>query len=206
LTAGNHKLELRKDTYKSQILELNINETFNEKVRAVLSRTVRFSALDNLGTNGTDIGASVISIKHNDNEYLRNSRYTPFELDLPAFTYTAIFAKSGYQRASQIVRPDTRALVVKMEQLQSIIELTVMDALTELPIPGVEIFYNSADKPNELSSYLDQTDLKGVSIRQLNSGNYIFTLKKFGYSDLSRPVVIRSAETFKFTFEMFPTN
>lgn len=203
LTAGTHVLELRKGNFIPQKLTLNIDGSFKGKVRTVLSRRVTFSAVDD---NKREIAAVLVSLKTNNREYLRNSRTTPTELALPATTYTAIFAKPGYERAQARIRPGDRAVRVQMKQMKSKLEVAVFDAFTNLPITGAEIFYNFTERPRTLDILLDKTNPEGEGAGELAAGSYIFKVRRVGYNVLSRSVDMQPGETHNLVFRIFPSN
>ncbi len=206
LKAGTHNLELRKNNFIRQKISLDIDKDFNRKVTTVLSRKVRFTAFDELDYSKKDIGANLESLKNGRKEYLRTSRVTPVEIILPAYTYTAMFNKTGYQNSEVRIRPETRIVQVKLERIKAIVQIKVLDALSEQPITDGEIYYNFVDRPEALDIFFDQTNVNGNGFGQLFAGNYNFTVKKLGYNTLNKSINVSPGENETIVFKLYLSN
>lgn len=206
LAAGLHELELRKQNFISRNLALEIDGDFDEAVNIVLSRKVRFSASDKLEHSRKDIGAQIVYLRRGNKSVLRTSRTTPFDLTLPAHSYTAKFQKSGYLNTEIEIEPEVRHVQVEMEPLKAKVEIKVKDAATEEPVSGAEIYYNFIDRPQASDIFFDQTDSVGEGFGELPEGAYNFTVKKLGYGTLTRIVTAMSGESHLLTFKLYLAN
>ncbi|MFQ5648528.1 MAG: protein kinase [bacterium] len=206
LPMGRHKLEMRKDNFISKTLTVVVDEASSERVNVVLSRSVRFSARDSSTRERGDIGATLISIRHNNRDLGRGGKQTPFKIVLPAYSLTAIFSKPGYERKQIRVGGAAHSVVVEMPPLKTMVEISVRDALTEVPIPGADIYYTATEPIRSKETFLDQTDVNGEGIGRLPAGNYVLKVKKAGYNELSRTVIARAGDTTNLVFEIFPSN
>jgi hypothetical protein len=206
LSAGRHELDLRKRSFMSQRVTVQIDRNFSGKVSAVLSRNVQFRAFDESDPARRDIGAQLVILRRGSNNVLRGSRTTPFELTLPAYGHLAVLQKDGYQRREIQIGPDDQLAQADMEALRAVIEIKVLDALSGLPINDAEIFHNHVEDPQTIDLILDKTDLQGVAFAQLPASNYIFTVKKTGYRSLFKTLVVRAGETYPVDFKLYPSN
>ncbi len=206
LPAGRHEVELRKRNFIPQKMTLQINEKFNEKISAVLYRNVQFRAFDELEVSRRDIGAQLVILRRGSTSVLRARRTTPFELALLAYSHTAVFQKEGYQRTEVVIAPDQLQVEIEMEPLRTGVEVRVVDALSNLAIPGAEIYYNFVDSPQTADIFLDQTDAFGQGFGQIAPGNYILTVKKTGYRPLTKTLVARSGDATALEFKIYPSN
>jgi hypothetical protein len=206
LTSGAHELLCKKQNFITRRLTLNIDETSNEKIRVVLSRKVKFSSIDAFKQTRGDIGATLVSLKSNNREFLKTSKRTPFSLNLPAYGFKALFAKSGFQRTEVRIEPDTRSLQVKMSPSKAPIQIQILDALTNEPVSGVQLYYTSAGNSESTESLLAQTNYQGVATGQVKEGNHVIRITKAGYVELKRPVITRHGDTNNFIFKIFPSN
>lgn len=206
LIAGKHKLELRKDKFINRQMEITIDESFDGKIREVLLRKVSFTAYDSNSANRNEIGANVISIKSSNKEYLRRARKTPFDINLPALLYSVVFTKPGFKRTTLRLGTEASTTSAPMQKEMATLGIIALDALTELPLPGVEIYYNFSDRPQTLNTFLDQTNSVGTAQSTIDAGNYILLLKKPGYADLTKSVQALAGKPTNLTFNLFPTN
>ncbi len=206
LPAGKHELLFRKSNFVSTRLSVNIDESYSDKLRAVLSRKIRFTVVDAHDSERRDIGAKLISLKRNGRDALRAGRRTPVELTIPALTYTAVFSKPGYQRAQMRIESETRSIQVEMEPLQPAYEIKVIDALSEKAVTGAEIFYNFEGGSETEDALLARTDFAGSAYGQIAGGNYIIIVKKEGYKAQSKLVTARAGETLDLVIEIYPSN
>ncbi len=204
LGAGPQRLEFSKVNFKSKILQLQVDADFNETVRVILEREVRFSARSP-ESGEKDVGALVTSIKANGREYLRTPRRTPFGLSLPATAHTVIFEKQGYRRQAASLDEETRSLSVQLESLATVLDIEVVDALTNSPVTNAQIYYNSVENPQTLALFLDETDLTGGATGKLTPGNYTFKIRKRGYVDLDKVLLTRPGQ-MNLAFKLSPIN
>jgi len=205
LALGSHKLELRKASFISKKLDLNITEDSSNKITAVLSRNVRLTATSASGNNA-DIGANLISLINGNREFLQSSKKTPLTLALPAYTYKAVFAKTGYQTTQITVGPNSRNVTVRMEVAKAVVDIKVLDALSGQPISGADIYYNPGNNLNAPQSPFAKTDLKGRGLGQLASGKYLFTVNYRGFRPLTRNLLVRAGESYALVFKIYPSN
>ncbi|RMF60247.1 MAG: PEGA domain-containing protein, partial [Calditrichaeota bacterium] len=206
LTAGKHELELRKDNFIPRRLTVTIDKKSPERIKAVLSRRVRFGAIDELAVNQNDVHAQVVSLKIGNREYLRNARTTPFELQLPAYSFTAVFAKDGYQNTEVKFGPRARSVQAEMERAKSILDINVLDGITGLPVAGAEIYINLVDSPQTGDTFFDQTGANGQGFGEVPPGRYLFKVSKTGYNKIERVVITQAGETSSLTFKLYPSN
>lgn len=206
LKSGTYEIEFRKSHFIPKKMQLEVDEKINEKVTAVLSRKVRFSAVSKDDPAKKDLAAQLVSLKRGLNNSLRNRRVTPFEMTLPAYTYTAVFQKAGYSEVQVTVRPEMQSVRVEMELIKTIVEMEVLDALSAQPLGDAEIYYRRADETSSSDLFFDQTAETGDALGYLTPGNYIFTIKKIGYVPLTKSVKINSAESQIILFKLFLSN
>jgi serine/threonine-protein kinase len=206
LAAGAQELILRKRNFLPKRLTLNIDQNFDKKITAVLSRKVRFRAFDELNLQGDDINAYLVSLKNRGTNILKGRRTTPFEITLPAYTYTAEFEKKGYQKTQATVGPFVQQVQVEMEPSKAVVEIKVIDGLSSQPIADAEIFYNFTNRPRPYESYFDRTDENGEGFGELMKGDYLFTVKRSGYNSSNKNISAQPGETHKFVFRIYPSN
>ncbi|MFQ5754360.1 MAG: carboxypeptidase-like regulatory domain-containing protein [bacterium] len=197
---------MRKKNFIPKKIKLKIDENVNEKVTAVLSRTIRFIAFDESNMSQKDIGANLVRLKRGINNYLNVSRITPFEMSLPAYSYQAVFQKPGYHNTEVNVGPADRLVQVEMEPLKAFVEIKVLDALSNQPVSEAEIYYNFINNPQPLDLFLDRTTAKGDAFGQLSAGRYTFFIKKAGYRTLNKSVVMQPGEKQTLVFKIYLSN
>lgn len=79
------------------------------------------------------------------------------------------------------------------------LQVTVLDAATQTPLPNVKISfkdYNTTKKTSEKGSF---------QIKNLSEGDYQMTLEKMGYTSLTQTFNINGSETTKLKLEMVKT-
>jgi len=203
LPVGRHVLAFRKDRFETLRLNVDVDESTQRNIQVLLSRKIRIQAVD---SNGRDIGASLISLRTRRRETLRGSRRTPLSMTLPAVGYTAVLSRPGYERAQVKIGPGDTQIKVTMRALKSIVQLAVVDAVSEEPVDGADVFYRAENQADERNRLLDQTDFSGGLSAEISGGTYVVTVTKAGYSDQSQKVNARPGETLKLAFRMFPSN
>ncbi len=206
LPVGRHELEFRKKNFISRTRTLQVDEASDGRLQVVLSRMVRLSARDGTANNLGDIAATLISVRNTRGELVRNRRQTPIDLALPATQLTAVFSKPGYERRQIAIKASERTVVVELQPLRTTFEVAVLDALTEQPIIGAELFYLSANGSGTQETALGRTDITGVRTGSLPPGSYTFTARWPGYNALTRQVQVRAGQPLNLIFEIFPSN
>ncbi len=206
LSAGKHDLELRKRNFISQRVSVQVDKNFRGSVSAVLSRNVQFRAYDEGDPSRRDLGAQLVILRRGSNNVLRASRTTPFEMTLSAYPHTAVLQKDGYQRTEVQIGADEQLVQVAMEPLRAAIEIKVVDALSGLAIPEVEIYYNYLETPRTIDIFFTRTDARGEGLGQLPADNYVFTVKKTGYRALFKTLLARAGEANALEFKLYPSN
>ena len=119
----------------------------------VLNRRVKFVAFNERGNQQNEIKAKLVSLKSGSRDILKKRRTTPFEMVLPAYSYTAIFQKPGYQKREVQVRPGDQVVRIAMESLDADLEVSLVDAATKRPVRDVEIYYNYASQPLSIDRF-----------------------------------------------------
>ncbi|NIR52497.1 protein kinase [candidate division KSB1 bacterium] len=206
LTAGTFDLELRKRNFITKKITLTMDEDFDQTVTAVLSRRVQVRAFNELDGSRKDIGAKLVSLRRGSNNVLRNRRTTPFELTLPAYSYRAKFAKPGFEPAEMTLGPEQRLMQVEMSPLKAIVEVQVLDAMSNQPVSGADIYYRQIDNSETSDVFFDQTGPSGTAYGQLVQGNYTFEVRKPGFNGLERSLNARSGENYSLVFKIFVAN
>ncbi len=204
LPVGQHNLEFRKQGFISKTITLDIDERFDERLTVVLSRRIRFTARE--ANDSRDINATLVSIKSNNRELLRGTRRTPFEIVLPAYSLTAVFTKDGYQRKRIPVSGSARSVVAELEPLKTDFNFEVVDALTEQPLSGANIFVAAAGNGATGDKLLASTNAGGQGIGRLPAGTYVFSVRKSGYNELNRTIIVQAGDAIDMVFELFPSN
>lgn len=208
LPTGRHVLEFRKQNYLPKTVTVTIDETFDETLNVILSRSVRFTAVDELRSGNQDIGANLISLQNGGNEYLASPKATPVQLSLPALTYRATFTRDGYQRKEVTIASDARSVRVVMTPARAVIEIVVLDALSNSPVADAQIYYNllNSNQLQDSDSLLSRTNALGQSTRQLAAGNYVFRVQKQGYGNQERSIALTPGNDHRLEFKIYPTN
>jgi serine/threonine-protein kinase len=206
LTAGRHELILRKKNLIPKRVDLNVDENTRERHTVVLSRNLNITAGDELAVVADDIGATLTSLLYGRREYLSSPETTPLEITLPAYTFTAIFTKPGYQNKMVRIGPEAQTVQVQLAPAKVTFGIAVRDALTELPVQGARIYYNILDNAAFSESLLDQTDVNGQAIVQVTAGSYEIKVIKEGYGELVKAASTRPGETINLVFEIYPSN
>lgn len=206
LPTGRHRLEFRRDGYLAKTVTLNVDENFDEKLRVILSRNVRFTSVDELQSGNQDLGARLISLQNSGNEFLRSSKQTPVELALPALTYRATFAKEGYEQKQVTVPADARTVRITLNPKRASIEIVVTDALSDQPIQDAQIYHNLLGSNQLQDALLARTNASGQSARQLVAGNYIFRVEKDGYGSQEKSVALTAGNNHRLEFKIYPRN
>jgi len=205
LSVGAHKLAFKKAGFTSKTRVLNINESFNQVLRIILDRSVTFSSTaDDPAVKG-DIGAMAVSIKANGKELLRTSRQTPFELSLPAVEHTVVFEKPGYTRKILRLSATSHSANVQLSPSTAILKIDVVDVLTNRPIPGAQVYYNSVENPQTLASFLVETNAEGDASGEMQPGTYTLKIRKPGYEPVDRMILANSGAV-KLTFKLSSKN
>lgn len=180
LSMGKHEIMFRKDGFNSQRVNVTVDKNGPESISVVLTRNVRFFATDKTDLGNNDIGATIVKIIQNNRQYMRNNK-TPCEISLPPIDLQVVLSKNGYKDAIVRVAAREKDVVVKMEPATIEAEITVIDALTSLPLKDVQISYRSLTSEQTSEIYYGSTDESGKCVNRISPGEYSFKVKKFGY-------------------------
>ncbi|MFQ5676911.1 MAG: PEGA domain-containing protein, partial [bacterium] len=202
--AGPLELEVRKPGLLPKRLKLNVTEDTRDEMTVVLERNVLFTASN--GTSQPDIGANLVSLKSGNSEYLRTSYQTPFELRLPAYSYTAIFSKPGYGRRQITFGPETHRVSANLAVANAIVEVQVLDALSGQPIVDADILYHAGETAANSWITMGTSDQKGMGSGELKTGKYVIGVNHRGFRPMTRPLTARAGETHRIVFKIYPSN
>lgn len=205
LIAGEHELIFRKNNFISRSVNVTIDETFDEAIRVVLSRRVRFSAYD-AREPGRDLGATVISLTRNGQRVLNAPRTTPFDLVLPAYSHVALVQKSGYESRRVVVGPEEQTVRVPMEPTLALVQVAVVHAITSLPIREAEVYYRTPGAPEISETRLGRTDVRGELNERLPEGQYTVLVRAPGYRESQKTLRTALGETYNMVFKIYPAN
>jgi serine/threonine protein kinase len=201
LTAGSHKITLKKRRYNSKIINLEINETAPSKIFENLTRPVQFFAYDVSQANKQDIGAVVTQLIKNNKGFRRNDR-TPCRINLQPDTYYAVLTKTGYKDVRVRILPSDSMVVAKMEPLIAKVRIAVLDGDTGLPINNVKAKIQSLDNPYISEKLFDTTDENGTCSGELLPGLYLFIVEKNGYNYQEKAIMIQSSHLNSIEFNL----
>ncbi|MCG8606193.1 PEGA domain-containing protein, partial [bacterium] len=190
IPAGTHQFSLRKKGFLTQKMNVVVAPNSEKTVKAVLNRRVKFLAFDKGSSRQGEIDATLVSLKRGPTDILKRKRTTPFEMTLPAYMYTAILQKSGYQKREVKIQPGDHLVKVAMEPLESSVEIKVLDATSKSVISDAEIHYNYSTQPLSIDRFFDLSDTNGRGVGRLTVGQYVFKIKKKGFADLTQSVTI----------------
>ena len=180
LSMGKHEITFRKDGFNTQRVNVTVDKDGPESLSVVLTRNVRFFAIDKTDLGNNDIGATIVKIIQNNRQFVRNNK-TPCEISLPPVDLQVVLSKNGYKDAIARVTARDKDIVVKMEPSTIEAEIVVMDALTGLPLKDVQISYRSLTSEQTSEMYYGSTDEQGRCGNKISPGEYSFKAKKFGY-------------------------
>ncbi|MFQ5825514.1 MAG: PEGA domain-containing protein [bacterium] len=206
LTAGTHELILKKDSFIPKKLKLKIDENSNDKVFAILSRKVYFTAIDELDLSSKDIGALLVSLDNGRKNILNSSKITPFEMVLPAFPYSAVFQKDGYRPSKVEISAESQIVRAEMKSANALVIVKVLDAVSLTPIQSAKISYNFVGSPQIKSALFQHTDAEGEGSKEIAEGNYIFSVEKAGYISSNKNLSARAGNTYNLLFKIYPAN
>jgi hypothetical protein len=204
IPAGTHQFELRKKGFISQKMTVVVGPNSEKTVRAVLNRRVKFLAFDKRSSRQGEIDATLVSLKRGTTDILKRKRTTPFQMTLPAYTYTAILQKSGYQKRELKIQPGDHLVKVAMEPLESSVEIKLLDAASKSVISDAEIYYNYSTQPLSIDRFFDLSDTSGKGFGRLTVGQYVFKVKKKGYANLTKSLIIRPDRTQTIILKLQP--
>lgn len=180
LTFGPHEILVKKSGFIPQKIDIMINESSSSKFNVILQRRIRFRARDITSPQDGDIEARLVHLISRGRKRKVN-RTTPFELQLSAKKYEALFQKSGYEDLLVPVNPEQRVVVVQMQPNHVPIEIFITDALSGAPLADVEISYRPLNDKKAKEKSIKPTNADGISMIGLSPGQYLVKVKKDGY-------------------------
>lgn len=190
LMAARHTLVLKKKGYNVRTINISVNDGTPEKVSALLTRPVRFSAYDATNGKNKDLGASLKRLVRNG-KTVSSGKRTPFTLNLQPRLYTATFSRPGFKDARVDISPRDRAVTVRLEPVASRFSVVVLDKASGKPLSNVEVRFRGLDEPATPES-VDVTDMDGTVSGQVEPGLYLFRTSKIEYEYQEQSVAIRS--------------
>jgi len=180
LTIGEHEILIKKNGFIPQTVNVFVDEASTSKINIILQRRVQFHSKDIATTSNDDLGARLVRLVSKGRTYNYNMQ-TPFEINLGAISYEAVFKKDGYAEAVVQISQEQRVVVVQMEPDKTPIEIVVTDAISGEPIPNVQIYFRRLNEPNSNEQLFDVTNLSGRAQKLISHGQYIFKVTKDGY-------------------------
>ena len=183
-----------------QRISVNVNENGPESIFATLTRNVRFFAKDMTDANDNELGAIITRIYRQGRSYSRNDK-TPCEIALPPVQHKVLIKKKGFKDAVVLVSPTTTVVVARMKPENLNIDVTVIDALTGLPIKSAQISYFGLNNETNGEVYFGSTDDYGKCTNTVVPGEFTFKVKKFGYFEKSANLSTSSGDS-KLNFKL----
>jgi len=180
LTLGEHRITVRLNGFVEKSILLNVNETSTPRVNFILQRSVKFQSKSAFATDASDIGATLVYLKQNGMQKNYNQK-TPFELNLDAVSYQALFRKPGFDDALITISPAQKSVIVSMKSGEVPVEVIVTDAASGKPVPNVQVYYQLMNDQNAPEVLMEVTDANGVCQKSISPGQYIFKVTKKGY-------------------------
>lgn len=185
LSVGKHDILFTKSGFNSKRISVKVDENGPESIFAMLTRNVWVYAKDMADAKDNDIGATITRIYRKGKSFSREDK-TPCQIALPPIKHRILVRKEGFKDAVVAVSPSAKVVVVRMEPDIVIIDVTVVDALTNLPLKDAQISYSSTNNGEEV--YFGFTDKHGKCINKINPGQYTFKVKKFRYFEKSAKI------------------
>jgi len=189
LTVGTHEILLRKEGFVPRSFTLEVNENTPAVIAQVLNRKVRFLAKDITDLEGNDIRARLVRLVRGGKSYARREQ-TPCEIELPPYSYEAVFRKEGYKDLLVHISPSAREVIARMEPVDVPVTIEVRDALTEAPLEDARLTFRNLDQPDDRDKFLGQTDKNGKCEKRISPGTYLFVVRKSGYSDKRQRITV----------------
>ena len=184
LSVGRHEILFTKAGFNSKRVKITVDENGPKSIFASLTRNVRFFAKDVTDPNDNELGATIVRIYRQGRSYSRNDN-TPCEIALPPVKHKVLIKKEGYKDAVVLVSRTTKVVVARMNSENMSFNVTVVDALTGLPIKAAQVSYIGLNGETDSEVYFGATDDYGKCSNKLNPGQYTFKAKKFGYFEKS---------------------
>jgi len=184
LSVGKHEILFTKAGFNSKKIKVTVNENGPKSIFASLTRNVRFFAKDVTDPNDNELGATIVRIYRQGRSYSRNDN-TPCEIALPPVKHKVLIKKEGYKDAVVLVSPTTKVVVARMNPENMNFNVTVVDALTGLPMKAAQVSYIGINGETDGEVYFGATNDYGKCSNKLNPGQYTFKVKKFGYFEKS---------------------
>lgn len=191
LSAGSHKIILKRKGYNRKVLPLIVNESTPSQIFENLSRPVKFFAHDVSQSKGRDIGAVVTKLVRNGKEVIRGKR-TPCIMNLLPYDYYAIFSKEGYQDTRIRISPKDNYVIAKMIPSKANITVVILDEASGNPLSNVEVSFKSLDDPKASEKIFDISDLEGTCSGSLAPGLYVFRTSKNGYKYQEKSIMVQA--------------
>ncbi|HDP98176.1 MAG TPA: PEGA domain-containing protein [bacterium] len=182
LPFGKHDILFKKDGFNDKLISLSVDRDAPAKLAIILDRTIRFDAREVGATDSSHIKARISRYIANGRQY-RINKETPCELSLPAVETRVFFEKEGYGESVVTVFPTDKEIVVVMSRTALDIEVVVNDALTGLPIPDAEIYYQLLPNAETSQALFGKTNENGKYASAVKPGKHNFLVKKEGYYD-----------------------
>lgn len=191
ITAGTHKIVLKKRGYLAREIELTVDEDTPEKLVFDLRRPVQFYAYNDAGEK--DIGATVVRLIRGGRTFKRNEQ-TPCRINLLPYAYTAVLAKTGYEEARVQIGPEDKVVIARLKPRQADVVVAVLDAGTGAPVSGVIIHARSLDQPNAPQRIFNITDSEGTCSGALTPGLYLFRTEIDTHTYQEKSVMIQAGD------------
>ena len=180
LPLGEHEILFKKQGFNDKLITLRADENTPEIVSLVLDRTVRFIAKQNASADSNEIDAKITRYVLRNKSYALN-KVTPCDVTLPAVNVRVYIEKDGYKKANLVVPAEKRQVAFTLEISAVSVEISVFDALTDIPLENTSITYEITTGDLTEDVLFGITDYDGKCVNSLKSGEYNFKVKKDGY-------------------------
>jgi serine/threonine protein kinase len=180
LPVGEHEILFKKQGFNDKLITLKTDENSPEIISLVMDRTVYFSARQNTSGETNEIYAQLTKYVFNNKTYALN-KVTPCKVTLPAVDVTVYVEKEGYKETKLIVPAKKRQVAFTLEASVVIVEVSVLDALTDIPLDNTNITYQLTSNDFAEDILFGVTGNDGKCVGSLKSGAYNFRANKDGY-------------------------
>ena len=198
---GEHEILFKKQGFNDKLITLKTNENTPEKISLVMDRTVHFIARQNANTDSNEINAKITRYILNNKTYVLNKE-TPCDVTLPAVDIPVYIEKDGYKRTKLVVPAEQREVTFILESSAVTVEVTVFDALTDIPLENTNITYQLTTGNLAEDVLFGITGNDGKCVSSLHSGEYNFKAKKAGYFEKQLVFSTHNANTRKLEFKL----
>jgi serine/threonine protein kinase len=201
LPVGEHEILFKKQGFNDKLITLKTDEIAPEIISLVMDKTVHFSTRHKKSADYNELNGLLTKYILNNKTFTLN-KATPCIITLPAVDLYVYIEKEGYQEIKLFVPAEKRRVTFTLEPLEVTVEVSVYDALTDIPLEKTNITYETTSNNYTEDVLFGVTGNDGKCISSLKSGDYNFKATKAGYFEKQLIFNTHNTDSRKLEFKL----